>query len=164
MGHQRNKDTVYRVLILLRSGGIEPPQVAKSATEGMPCDALRRNVRRKQSLTATAAGYFPQGNYLHDSPVRVTNTKSTATAVLFVLRFGGIEPTQVAKSATEGVPCDIFGGVNYTIKCNTMEKKKTHIESCVIMKLPHSKITEGEQYELYPFYHRRTLLSTGILQ
>ena len=37
---------------------------------------FRRNVRRKQSLTATAAGYFPQGNYLNDSPARVTTKRA----------------------------------------------------------------------------------------
>ena len=30
--------------------------------------------------------------------------------MLFVLRSEGIEPTQVAKSAMEGMSCDIFGG------------------------------------------------------
>ena len=78
--------------------------------EGKRCETIRLNVLRKRNLAATAAGYFPQGNYLNDSPARVTNTKSTAVAVLFVLRSEGIEPPQVAKSATEGMPCDIFGG------------------------------------------------------
>ena len=32
--------------------------------------------------------------------------------------------------------------VNYTIKCNTKRKKMTHIETCVIMKLPHNKKQE----------------------
>ena len=35
-----------------------------------------------------------------------------------------------------------FLTVNYTIKCNTKRKKMTHIETCVIMKLPHNKKQE----------------------
>ena len=77
------KSTATAVLFVLRSGGIEPPQVAKSAMEGKRCETIRLNVLRKRNLAATAAGYFPQGNYLNDSPARVTNKKSTATALRF---------------------------------------------------------------------------------
>ena len=62
----------------------------------MPCDIFRRNVRKKQSLTATAAGYFPQGNYLHDSPRWVTNTKQHGNSrAVFVVIPEGSNPRKL---------------------------------------------------------------------
>ena len=74
--------SVTAVLFVLRSEGIEPPQVAKSAMEGKRCETIRLNVLRKRNLAATAAGYFPQGNYLHDSPARVTTKRARQSGLL----------------------------------------------------------------------------------
>ena len=53
--------------------------------------------------------------------------------------------------------------VNYTIKCNSKKKMK-FIQIHGRIELPHTKHTKEDLYELHSSYHRRALLSTGILQ
>ena len=53
--------------------------------------------------------------------------------------------------------------VNYTIKCNSREKKKEFIQICGKIELRKQIYTRGDLYELQTFYHRRALLSTRIL-
>lgn len=53
--------------------------------------------------------------------------------------------------------------VNYTIKCNTIKKKELITNLCY-NEVGKTNKKQEECYELSPFYHRRALLSTGILQ
>ena len=58
------------------------------------------------------------------------------------------------------LPCH---AVNYTIKCNSGEKKKEFIQICGKIGLRNKFYCKGDLYELQTFYHRKALLSTGIL-
>ena len=64
-------------------------------------------------------------------------------------------------------PCAEQGGfvflVSYTIKCNILIKEKVHINPWYNVIATKQK-TKEDSYELYTSYHRRALLSTGILQ
>ena len=54
--------------------------------------------------------------------------------------------------------------MNYTIKCNRLERKEEVHAKVWYNEVTTQHIPRGESHELRTFYHRRTGLSTGILQ
>ena len=65
---------------------------------------------------------------------------------------GGIEPPQVAKSATEGVPCDIFGGTFGKSRASPQLQQVISRREITCTILPLGSPTQRARQQPYAFF------------